>query len=181
MNEQPDTNARESPAPRARKSRMTRWLWIEIALVILVGAAGVTFIASDLAVTLAARVMIARSDGRLAIEGASGSLLSLVRIRRLEWHGPSSTLTADDIAVDWNPLALWSHGIVVKALGAQRITLAIQPSDTATPLPATLALPTTVTIGKIAVAEFEWTVGTTRGRITGVTFGYAGDPAEHRI
>ena len=160
---------------------MTRWLWIEIALVILVGAAGVTFIASDLAVTLAARVMIARSDGRLAIEGASGSLLSLVRIRRLEWHGPSSTLTADDIAVDWNPLALWSHGIVVKALGAQRITLAIQPSDTATPLPATLALPTTVTIGKIAVAEFEWTVGTTRGRITGVTFGYAGDPAEHRI
>jgi translocation and assembly module TamB len=152
-----------------------------MAFVVLASAAGFAFIASELAVATVARVLIARSDGRLAIDGAGGSLLSLVRIKHLAWRGPAATLTAEDIALDWTPLALWSRGIVVKALGAQRITLAMAPSDTAIPPPPTLALPTTVTIGKLAVAEFEWTIGTNSGRITGVTFGYEGGPTEHRV
>jgi autotransporter translocation and assembly factor TamB len=146
MKPESDTTRPEQPAPRARRSRVKRWLWIAIAFVALATAAGVAFVASELAVATAARILIARSEGRLAIDGASGSLLSAVRIKHLAWRGPAATVTADDIAVNWTPLALWSRGIVVKALGAQRITLAMEPSDTAVPLPATLALPTTVTI-----------------------------------
>jgi translocation and assembly module TamB len=181
MDDEPNTTDRQPGSEPKRRSRLRRWLWIAIAFFALAGAAGFAFIASELAVATAARIMIARSDGRLAIEGASGSLLSLVRIRHLAWRGPGGTLAAEDIALDWSPLALWSRGIVVKALGAQRIALTLQPSDTATALPTTLALPTTITIGKIAVAEFEWTIGPNSGRITGVTFGYAGSPTEHRV
>src|SRR6185295_3470641 len=99
-----------------------------------------------------------------------GSLLSAIRIKHLEWRGPGATLTADDIAVNWTPFALLSRGIVVEAVGARRMTLAIEPSDSAIALPVTLALPTTVTIGEVAVAEFEWTIGKNSGRITGFTF-----------
>ena len=158
-----------------------RWLGIALALVVLAGAAGFAFVASEAGVATAARILIARSEGRLAIDGAGGSLLSLVRIRHLAWRGPGGTLTAENVAVDWSPLALWSGGIVVKAAGARRIALALEPSDTATALPETLALPTTITIGKIAVAEFDWTIGPNSGRVTGVTFGYGGGPTEHRV
>src|SRR5215467_14592448 len=107
MNPQPDTTGNDSPAPRARRSRFKRWLWIAIGFLVLAGAAGVAFVASEAGVATAARILIARSDGRLAIEGATGSLLSLVRIRHLAWRGPAGMLTAEDIAVDWSPLALW--------------------------------------------------------------------------
>ncbi len=126
-------------------------------------AAGLVFVASEPALQIAVRIMIARSEGRLEVDGASGSLLSDVRVKRLVWRGPGATMTADEVAINWNPRALWSRGIVVKGLGAQRITLAIQPSDSAVPPPPTLALPTDVAIDEVAVADFEWTIGTNSG------------------
>ena len=182
MNPPATANEREPPAPRApRTFRATRWLTIALVLLALGLAAGVAFVASELALQIAVRIMVARSEGRLEVDGASGSLLSAVRAKRLVWRGPGATMTADDVAINWNPRALWSRGIVVKGLGAQRITLAIQPSDSAVPPPPTLALPTAVAIDEVAVADFEWTIGTNSGHITGLTFGYAGGPAAHRV
>ncbi|HET7032869.1 MAG TPA: hypothetical protein VFJ48_07065, partial [Casimicrobiaceae bacterium] len=83
MNQDSDTTDRIRPARPARKSRLKRWLLIAIVLVVVAGAAGVAFVASELAVATAARILISRSEGRLSIEGASGSLLSLVRIKHL--------------------------------------------------------------------------------------------------
>jgi translocation and assembly module TamB len=182
MNPAASTNERGPPAPRApRTFRAARWLTIALVLVAFALAAGAAFVASELALQIAVRIMVARSEGRLEVDGASGSLLSAVRAKRLVWRGPGATMTADDVAINWNPRALWSRGIVVKGLGAQRITLAIQPSDSAVPPPPTLALPTAVAIDEVAVADFEWTIGANSGHITGLTFGYAGGPAAHRV
>jgi len=179
----PDTPTAAPPPtpPPRRMRRAARRLAIGLALVAMAGAAGIAFLASDAALGLAAQVLIARSEGRLDVEGPAGSLLSTVRVKRLAWRGPEATLTADDIALTWSPAALWSRGIVVKGLGAQRITLAIEASDRAVPLPPSLALPTSVAIEEIAVARFEWAIGTNRGAITGLTFGYAGGAADHRV
>jgi hypothetical protein len=49
------------------------------------------------------------------------------------------------------------------------------------PPPPTLALPTTVAIDEVAVANMEWAIGTNSGRITGLTFGYAGSPIAHHV
>jgi hypothetical protein len=161
--------------------RIARRLGIGFALLAVVAAAVLAFVASEFALTTAVQIMVARSEGRLEVDGASGSLLSAIRAKRLVWRGPGATMTADEVAINWTPMALWSRGIVVKGLGAQRITLAIQPSDGAIPPPPTLALPTTVAIDEVAVANMEWAIGTNSGRITGLTFGYAGSPLAHHI
>jgi translocation and assembly module TamB len=162
-------------------NRIARRLGIAFALLALVAVALFAFVASEVALTTAVRIMVARSDGRLEVDGPSGSLLSAVRAKRLVWRGPGATMTADDVAINWNPRALWSHGIVVKGLGARRITFEMQPSDTAVPPPPTLSLPTTVAIDEVAVADLEWAIGTNSGHITGVTFGYAGGPVAHHV
>jgi translocation and assembly module TamB len=173
--------AREPPAPRSRASRNGRRVTIALATLALAVAALFALVASETALTIVARIAVARSEGRLEVDAPSGSLLSAVRVKRLVWRGPGATMTADEVAINWNPLTLFSPEIVIKGLGAQRITLAIEPSDSAIPPPPTLALPMRVAIGEVAVANLDWTIGKNDGRITGVTFGYAGGPAAHRI
>ena len=173
--------ASQPPAPRGWTRRVARWLAIALGFALVAGIAGFAFVASELALRLAVQILIDRSEGRLDVESLAGSLLSEVRVKRLTWRGPEATLTADEIALNWNPLALGWKGIVVKGLGAQRITLSIQASDSAVPLPASLALPTNVAIDQIAVADFEWKLGTNSGSIKGVTFGYTGSAASHRV
>ena len=90
-------------------------------------------------------------------------------------------MTADDVALNWNPLALLSRGIVVKGLGAQRITIAIRASDSATPLPPTLALPTDVAIDRVAVAEARLDVGTNSGTHHGIDVRLCRRPIAHRV
>ena len=87
-----------------------------------------------------------RSGGHLAFEGASGSLLDAMRVRRLVWRGPSTQVTATNVALTWSPTALWSRGVVVQTLGAEHIELDLEASDTEMPLPASLALPFEITI-----------------------------------
>ena len=151
-----------------------RWLTIALTFVAVAIAAGYAFLASEAGLRFAAQMLIARSDGRLDVEAPAGSLLSTVRVKRLVWRGPEATMTADEIALNWNPFALLSRGIVVQ--GARRAAdhardRSVRP---AAPLPVSLALPTNVAIDEVAVANFDWAVGTNSGTIRGVTFGYSG-------
>ena len=88
MDGAPDRDER-APRPAGR-----RWARVALAIpaavaivaVALAGAAFV-FLGTQAALDLAVREIIARSEGRLAIEGAEGSLLSTVRVRRITWTG----------------------------------------------------------------------------------------------
>ena len=48
-------------------------------------------------------------------------------------------------------------------------------------MPATLALPIDVRIERLGVAELDWRVGTNRGTIRGLAFGYTGGATGHRV
>ena len=181
MSTDPVNDIPRPPPSRRRTRRALRGVAIALGLAVVAGVGGYLFVASELALRLAVRVLIDRSEGRLTVEAPMGSLLSTVRIKRLTWQGPEATLAADEIALNWNPLALGLRGIVVKGVGVQRISLAIEPSDTAVPLPASLALPTRIAIEEIAVADFKWRIGTNEGGFKGVTFGYAFDANGHTV
>jgi len=175
----PTTGAAPPPTPRSR--RVARSLAIINVLVVVAGVALYLFVTSESALSLAVRIAIARSHGRLEVEVPAGSLLSELRFKRLTWKGPEALVTAEEVAINWNPAALWSRGIVIKGLGAQRISITVQPSAGATPPPASLELPTNVAIDEIAVADFDWRIGPNGGTITGLTFGYTGGALLHRV
>ena len=125
MDGAPDRDER-APRPAGR-----RWARVALAVpaavaivaVALAGAAFV-FLGTQAALDLAVREIIARSEGRLAIEGAEGSLLSTVRVGRITWTGPETQLEAHDLALDWSPLALVERRVHVRGLGARTVVVA---------------------------------------------------------
>jgi translocation and assembly module TamB len=170
----------EIAGPR-RPRRLPRALLGAAILFAIIGGAAIVFLGSAAGVDFVVRALVARSGGALSIEGASGSLLETVNLRRVEWHGHDTHTTADEVALTWNPLALFSRGIVVRGLGAKRLSIETKASSEDVPMPSTLALPVEVRIDRLGVADLEWRVGTNGGTIRGLSFGYAGGANGHRV
>jgi translocation and assembly module TamB len=152
-----------------------------IALIAVLTIGAVFFLSTQASVDLAVRELIARSEGRLEVEDATGSMVDTVRVKRLAWRGPGATATATDVVLAWSPRALWSHQLVVREFGTQKLTFDLQPSDTPTRLPPTLTLPLEVSIDRVEVAQLDWNVGKNHGTIRGLEFAYAGGAVEHRV
>jgi translocation and assembly module TamB len=177
-----ETNATppEAATPRRRR-RLPRALLAAAVLLAAILGAGIVFLASPAGVDFVVRELSARSGGALAIEGASGSLFDTVNLKRVEWHGRDTHMTADDVALTWNPLALFSRGIVVRGLGAKRLSIETKASTEDVPMPATLALPMEVRIERLGIADLEWRVGANGGTIRGLAFGYTGGADGHGV
>ena len=156
-------------------------LFATIAILVALVVAGYVFLSGQAGLDFVLRELVARSGGALEIEGATGSLLDTVRIRRIAWRGPDTHVSADEVALTWNPIALLSRGIVVRGLGAQRLTFETNATTGDVPLPRTLALPIEVRIEDVGVGELDWRVGTSRGAIRGLAFGYTGGATEHKV
>ena len=176
---------RDERAPRHARRRWARVALaipaaVAIVAVALAGAAFV-FLGTQAALDLAVREIIARSEGRLAIEGAEGSLLSTVRVGRITWTGPETQLEAHDLALDWSPLALVERRVHVRGLGARTVVVAVKGSDTATAPPTALVLPFPLAIDRVAVGRLDWVLGPRSGHVRGLAFGYSASPGEHRI
>ncbi len=146
-------------------------------LAVVAVAAGYAFLASDAGVAFALRELAARSGGRLIVEGATGSLLDAVHARRIAWQGPAARFAATDVVLTWSPTALWSRGIVVHTLGAQRIELDVEPSGTDVAPPESLALPFEIAVDRLAVEKLDWRVGPNRGTLSKFVLRYAGGAA----
>ena len=171
-------------SPRSRR-RYLRWalsiLAAGIALVVVGVVATIAFLLSESGLPFVVARVVAQSDGRLSVEGASGSLGGTMHFARLSWRGPDSSTTATDVVVEWQPLALFSSHLAIRGLGARQITLAVKPSTGATQPPSTLALPLAVDIDHVAISELDWQVGPRAGSVTGIEFGYSGTPSAHRV
>src|SRR2546421_7229931 len=118
------------PTPPASHRR--RWLLSillsVIALVVVFVVAGISFLLSNAGLPFVLSRVVAQTEGRLSVEGASGSLASTMQFAKLTWRGVDSTMTATDVAVEWQPLALLSSHLAIRGLGARHVTLAIKPS-----------------------------------------------------
>jgi len=173
-----------TPAP-APPSRPRRWPRVIAGLVLgllVLGGAFYAWLGTEAALRTVLDRVVAASEGRLTIEGAQGSLLSLVRVDRLAWKGDDVDVEAREIAMAWSPFDLFSRRFSVSGLGAKHIAITMRESaDTTTGLPATLALPLEVAIRNVGVQSLTWTTPKGNGAISGITFGYAGGATAHAL
>ena len=175
-----------APPPIAAPTRRRRrWLLRALAatgavLVALVGGLAL-LLPGQSGIDVVVRELVARSGGALEIDGATGSLLDTVRIRRVTWRGRDTTATAHDVALTWTPIALLSRGIVVGGLGAQLLTVETNAATGDVPPPASLALPIEIRIERLGIGQLDWRVGENGGTIRGIAFGYQGGATGHRI
>jgi translocation and assembly module TamB len=152
-----------------------------IAVIVVLVVASVSFLLSNAGLPFVMTQIVAQTEGRLSVEGASGSLASTMHFDKLTWRGIDSTTTATDVVVEWQPLALLSSHLAVRGLGAQHVSLAVKPSTGPTSPPRTLSLPLAIDIDHVAVATFDWQVGPRSGKISGIEFGYSGGRTTHRL
>jgi len=173
----PDTT---TIAPRRR-----RWPRVLVTLVLalgLAGAAGYAWLGSESALRYVLGRATAASEGRLTIEGAEGSLLSIVQIARIDWRGSDVDLAAREVSMAWSPFDLVSRRFTVAGLAARHIDVTVRnAADSSSGLPATLALPLEVNIRNVGVQSLTWTTPKGNGALTGITFGYAGGATSHRL
>ena len=172
-----------APKPARHRRRGTTITLGFVALVAIAIVAVVGFALSERGLTYIADRIVARSGGRIGIEGASGSIASTMRFRHITWRGADATLIADDVVVDWNPQTLLHQHLSIHGLGARHVDLAIKPSPGGTPIspPDNLALPIKVDIDRLGIGELAWHTGPRSGSITGLALAYSGDGDRHRI
>jgi len=152
-------------------------------LAIALAVAGYFILGTQRALDYVVERTIADTDGRLAIEGARGSLLSTIHASRIAWRGDDLTVEARDTVLSWSPWSLLARRVVVRSLGARTLSFAFSASggDSGTGLPSSLALPLEVEVRAIGVQRLEWRTGTQGGYVTGIAFGYSGGAREHAI
>ena len=122
MSDTPQPN----PPPRRRRRVWRAALAFFGLLVVLVGGA-IWYALSESGLPFLIARVVAQSGGRLSVEGISGSVGSSMRFARLTWSGADTTVEATDVVVEWSPGALWRKELVVRGLGAGRVSIAMKP------------------------------------------------------
>ncbi|MEO8677144.1 MAG: hypothetical protein ABI569_16330, partial [Casimicrobiaceae bacterium] len=168
----------------AKPMRLWRWLrhsgWLGIALV-LAFAGGVAWLSTPAALELAIARAIAASEGRLTVEGATGSVLSTLRVARIAWRGDDVEVEADDVALTWSVIGLFTKHVNVTGLGAHRLAITMKGSDAPLSQPTDLSLPLEVAVDNVGVERLEWRVGARAGTLRGVVFDYRGGARTHAV
>ena len=123
-----------------------------------------------------------RRAGRRRAESRRGRLAARHRAHpALAWRGPETHASADEVALTWNPIALLSSGIVVRGLGAQRLTVESERGRRETFRCREAWRCRSRSGSRRGRREIDWRVGTSRGGIRGLAFGYAGGATEQRF
>src|SRR6266545_827072 len=176
-----EPNAAAPALRRRRFARVVRAALIALVVVVAAIVGAIAWLTSETALMRALAELTARSGGALSFEGAAGSLLHEMRARRIEYRDAHVHVVADEVTLTWSPAALWSRELRIRGLGAQRIVVTLEPSDTRASPPESLALPLDVTVAHAGVARLELVSGDAARAFEGVAFAYAGGPTVHRF
>jgi translocation and assembly module TamB len=152
----PDSAATTAPLRAWRWVRHFSWLGIVLVLAI---ALGIAWLTTQQALDLAIARAVGASQGRLTVEGATGSLLSTVRVARIAWRGDEVAVEADDLALTWSVVGLFTRHVNVSGLGAHRLAITMKGSDAPLAPPTDLSLPLEVAISNVGVERLEWRIG----------------------
>jgi translocation and assembly module TamB len=168
--------------PRSRRLRaivIAAASAIAVAALVLLGAA---YVASSRTVVAMLDYAVERSGGRLAYEGARGSVFGTMYVDRLQFRDGTTRVVAEDVEIALSPRALLESRLVLPRVAARRVEVEFPPGEARdTPIPASLALPLPIDVARILIGRVDWKEGLRQGVLDGVSLSYAGDADGHRV
>ena len=165
-------------------ARIARWIVraiVGLALLLVLAAAGLWWWAGQDG-SLAWVLQRVGKGGPLVTEGVHGSIRNGWHIDRIAWERDGLRLEAEDIRLDWQPLALLNHTLQLEQVQVARARVIDRRPPSAQPLqpPASLRLPWRVQVQHVQVAQLAY-----RGRFdldaTQLAGQYAFDGLRHRV
>ena len=158
-------------------ARAVRWIAIGVAcLAVLVAVGGWWLVSSRTALEWAMARAVAASNGALTLEGVDGSLLTVIRVRRLTYDTGEARLTVDGIALQLSAIALARGRVVLDTVTAAALEWQSRSTSPASP-PASLALPIEVAVHQATLARVSFKDQILRD----VSFAYEGGGLGHVI
>lgn len=152
----------DSPPPAAapRRSALRRLLSVLALLVVampLAAAAALWWWAGTEGSLATALQWVQRSQP-LQVQDVSGALRSSGRIGKLTWQQDGLSVSAQQVALSWQPLALLSGRLRLDSLHAATLVLEDRraPSSTPAAAPTALPLPLPVTLADFSVGLLQW-------------------------
>lgn len=164
--------------------RSAKWVVrvvVGLVLLLLLAAAGIWWWAGQEG---SLEWALRQAAGRVPLQsdGVRGSLRSGWRIDRIAWERDGLRLEAEDISLEWQPLALLGRTLRLDQVkvGSARVIDQRPASDETLQPPASLALPWRVTVDELEVAKLAWQ-GRTQVEARGLAGRYAFDGLKHQV
>ncbi|MDH5341690.1 MAG: translocation/assembly module TamB domain-containing protein [Betaproteobacteria bacterium] len=142
-------------ASRSVHRILRRAAWTLLALVLLLLGGGLYWLGTPQALEWLTRQAIIAGEGRLAIEGAQGSLYSRINISRVAYKDAALDLEARSVTLEWQPQAILIRQARITALSIDELRVAATASDEPARLPATLKLPFDATVTNAEIKRLE--------------------------
>lgn len=170
-----------TPRRRAPSAVVVWGLAGGIALAVAVVAAW-AWLQSEHALRTVVRVAVEQAGGRLAVDGASGTLAGEVRVGRIAWRDEGTSVVADGVALRFSPARLL-HGLVaIREAHIARLAVTLAEGDGAPPaLPEAVGLPIAVDVARLAIDAVEWRSGERTGTLADLALAYRGDADAHAV
>lgn len=161
--------------------RIRRWLVLSVALVAALAGVAYWLASTESALGWLAREVSVRSQGRIALEGAQGSLLGTVRFARIEYRDPDVTVVATDAAASASLRALLDRSVRLAGLEAAEVHVAITRSDGPATVPADIGLRFEVVADRVRARKLTLDLGGDRIELAEVDGAYSGDATRHTV
>lgn len=160
-----------------RRTLITRITIASLAVILCALGAAAVWLDSTQGLEWARQKIVGMGDGTITVENASGSLLREVKIDRLQIKNKDFRLEAETFVLSWQPWALLRGELHLNRASAA--TLRYQSlTDTASTLPASIALPLDLSIAALEISRLE--VGGLP-IIENLRLGYSGGRSTHDI
>ncbi len=145
-----------------RLGRIGLWaLGALLLLPVVLAAVVVAALNTDPGRRFAERQLASLTGGTVVLRGLEGRFPDRLRLAHVEVHDAEGAwLLADDVALDWSPLALLHEQALIRRLEAARLQVprlpasALAPSSPTQPSPP-FSLPVQVTVEQLAIARAE--------------------------
>ncbi len=182
-----------APDPLTRKLRHRVWPWLlGVLLMFALLLAGIDWWAGtegSLPRVLQMAQRLLPADQNLTYSNVQGSISGGGRIARLQWSKPGTTVTIDDLRVEWSIRLLFERALNVRILAARNVHVRKTPPpdepDEPFTMPMDVSLPLKVTV-PLSIQRLELETVDERGDsslliIDGLVAHYRYDGAQHAI